>query len=98
MEKWTLISRDEEEVVVFRRVGNRVTLWTLRPYKGTWRVYAIRFSKKNAGCNLTPERTKTYDGDCDCGCWDNSKHANGIRLTGSWIDRRLMDFCEGRRA
>lgn len=101
-ESWTLLSRDDEEVMVLRRKnpGNRVTIWTLRPHGDSWRVVAIRFSKKNAGCNHTPERTKTYLGaactDSKC-CWDNSKHKRGIRLTDSYTDRVLLDYCEGRR-
>lgn len=97
-ESWSLLSRDEEEVVVLRRVDGRVTIWTLRPYGKTWRIVAIRFSRKNAGCNHTPERTKVYDGNCKHGCWDKSKHPNGIRLTGQRVDRVLLDYCEGTRA
>jgi len=99
-ESWTLLSRDDEEVLILRRKnpGDRVTIWTLRPLADSWRVVAIRFSRKNAGCNYTPERTKTYLGSCDkkC-CWDRSGHPNGIRLSGSYTDRMLLDYCEGRR-
>lgn len=101
-EAWTLLSRDDEEVLVLRRKqpGNRVTIWTLRPHAGSWRVVAIRFSKKNPGCNKMPERTKLYDGsactDKGC-CWDRSQHKSGIRLSGNYTDRMLLDYCEGRR-
>lgn len=101
METWTLLSRDSQECVVARNQSGRLTIWTMQNRDKGWRVYAIRFSRMNKGCNLIPERTKTYDGKCrndyKGGCWDRQAHPNGIRLTVNRVDTMLLDYCEGRR-
>jgi hypothetical protein len=99
-ETWTLLRRTNDFCMVQRAVDGRTTLWTLQDRGAGWRVYAIRFSKLNAGTNKTPERTKVYTGKCKAGlglCNGGSTHKNGIRLTDSRIDRILLDYCEGRR-
>jgi hypothetical protein len=97
-ETWTLLGAKPEEVMVMRNNGGRKMIWTLRPYGESWRVFAIRFSRPNVGCNGKAERTKIYAGNCDHDlCWNASQHKNGIKLSDSRIDRILMDYCEGRR-
>jgi hypothetical protein len=86
--------------MVSRNNGGRVTVWQLRLTAKGWRVMEILFSQANPGCNLTLERHKSYDGQCQDflgGCWDRRQHPNGIRLTDSRIDRTLLDYATGAR-
>jgi hypothetical protein len=99
-ETWKLHSHIGSTCTVSRNIDGRETVWTLRKGEKGWRVYQIKFSKLNMGCNFHLERTKTYDGQCqhfEGGCWDEQRHAHGIRLTDSRIDRTLRDYAEGRR-